>query len=500
MNNKEVKTYLLSMQNDSKFQKLSANYSKKNVFNVLKIERNENRHSAFLCWLLDPQSDHALGVEPIKKLLALYTHVAFKRTDLDALLLSGNYSIEVDECTTEKLLRDISGTNEKDRIDIWMHVWVIDNDGNRYRIPLAVENKIYSGEGEEQTVRYHKAVEAFKKIEHTDFSVEIFLTPDETAPSCSDFTNITYQQLLDNVIEPLTSYAMPNDAKNLINAYINTLGTPATKSADEEKDPMKLVNTIMAISKECRDDINSLYDNYKPLIDAAVTVVGGDKAEKIIGTLVEDTEATELLQNFWDYNISLFNTILYVCKSKIAPGNESELMDVFKKSRRDNVKYIVEFDESGDGTVWQPVPEYAKPLSKSKAAAVFFMQWMKLNPGKTLEEVRAAFPTTINSYYNRTTKSYDSLIWHSADEVNAVTESGFSVEIKDAPWDLYPIVYNLPVDDNCGLGYGPVWNGLEKNGVAMIAKMWRKADFERLLNHIKEHSKDIFAHVRIRQY
>lgn len=51
------------MQNDSKFQKLSAKYSQKNLFNVLKIERNENRHSAFLCWLLDPQSDHALGTE-----------------------------------------------------------------------------------------------------------------------------------------------------------------------------------------------------------------------------------------------------------------------------------------------------------------------------------------------------------------------------------------------------------------------------------------------------
>lgn len=488
------------MQNDSKFQKLSAKYSQKNLFNILKIERNENRHSAFLCWLLDPQSDHALGTEPIKKLLALYTCVTPVRTDLDSLLLSGNYSIEVEECTTEKLIRDISGANEKDRIDIWMRVWVIDNDGNRYQIPLAVENKIYSGEGEEQTVRYHKAVEAFKKNEHTDFSVEIFLTPDETAPSCSDFTNVTYQQLLDNVIEPLTSYAMPNDAKSLVKAYINTLGSPATKSSDEEKDPNKLVNTIMAISKERRDDINALYDNYKSLIDAAVYVVGGDKAEKIIGKLVDDTESAELLQNFCDYNISLFNTILYVCKSKIAPGKESDLMDVFKTSKRDTAKYLVEFEEAGNGTNWQPIPKYSKPLSKSKAAAVFFMQWMKLNPGKTLEEVRAAFPTTINSYYNRTTKAFDSLIWHSTDEVNAVTESGFSVEIKDAPWDLYPIVHNPTQDVDFGLGYGPVYNGLEKNGVAMIAKMWRKADFERLLNYINEHSKDIFAHVRIRQY
>lgn len=453
------------MQNDNRFQKLSTNYSQKNLFNILKIERNENRHSAFLCWLLNPQSDHALGAVPIKKLLALYTYVTPGKTDLDSLLLSGNYSVEVDQCTTEKLIGEISGSNDKDRIDIWMRIEVIDNDDNRYLIPLVIENKIYAGEGKEQTVRYHKAVKSFKETEQTDFSVEIFLTPDKATPSCCDFTNLTYQQLLDFVIEPLTSYAMPDDAKSLVNAYINTLGTPATKSSDEEKDPTKLVNTILAISKERRNDINTLYDNYQPLINAAVSVVGGDKAVKIMGTLVEDTESAELLQNFWDCNISLFNTILYVCWSKIAPDYEMPLMEVFKKSRRDTGKYRVEWDVNGCGTDWQSIPNYSKPMSKGKAVAVFFMQWMKLNPGKSIDEVRDIFPTSINTYYCRSKKAYDSLIWYSTDYVHAVTESGFSVDIlKDAPWDLYPIVHG----SEYGLGYGPVWNGKQKCGVKTI--------------------------------
>lgn len=497
MNIQDLKRSILSMQNDNRFQKLSANYSQKNLFNILKIERNENRHSAFLCWLLNPQSNHALGAEPIKKLLALYAYVTPGRTDLDSLLLSGNYSVEVDECTTEKLIRDLSGSNEKDRIDIWMRIEVIDNDGNRYLIPLAIENKIYAGEGKEQTERYHKAMKSFKETEQTKFSVEIFLTPDKTTPSCGDFTNLTYQQLLDFVIEPLTSYIMPNDAKSLVNAYINTLGTPATKSSDEEKDPTKLVNTIMAISKERRDDISTLYDNYKTLIDAAVSVVGSDKAVKIMGRLVEDTESAELLQNFWDCNISLFNTILYVCRSKIAPNHDMQLMEVFKKSRRDTGKYRVEWDVNGRGTDWRSIPNYSKPMSKGKAVAVFFMQWMKLNPGKSIDEVRAVFPTSINAYYCRSKKAYDSLIWHSTDEVHAVSESGFSIAIKDALWDFYPIAQDSKSNNGCGLGYGQVWDGSQKNGVAMIAKMWRKDDFDRLLNHIKNHSKDFFARVRI---
>lgn len=173
---------------------------------------------------------------------------------------------------------------------------------------------------------------------------------------------------------------------------------------------------------------------------------------------------------------------------------------LFKKSRRDNSKYIVQWEVTGDGiTEWQPIPGYEKPMSKGKAAAVFFMQWMKISVPKSIDEVRAAFPTSINTYYarNKSKKVYDSLIWHSTDGVHATTESGFCVDIiNGAHWDLYPIVRNNP-NNGIGLGHGPVWNGLQRNGIALIAKMWRKADFENLLRHISDHSQDLFLRVRI---
>ena len=43
------------------FQKLSAYYMQSTVFNVLGVERSENRHSAFLAWLLNPKSSHGLN-------------------------------------------------------------------------------------------------------------------------------------------------------------------------------------------------------------------------------------------------------------------------------------------------------------------------------------------------------------------------------------------------------------------------------------------------------
>jgi hypothetical protein len=76
---------ILRIKNNSVYQELKSYYSQSTIFSALGIERNENRHSAFLCWLLDPKSDHQLGVEPLKKFLALY---AANNKNLDIELIA----------------------------------------------------------------------------------------------------------------------------------------------------------------------------------------------------------------------------------------------------------------------------------------------------------------------------------------------------------------------------------------------------------------------------
>lgn len=495
------KSAILAMRNSQTYQQLSASYERQNVFNILKVERNENRHSAFLCWLLNPQSDHALGTEPLKKLLALYACQSKQNSELNTLFITGNYYVEVEECSTEKLLSDISSKSVQDRADIWLKLIITDSEKVRHTVPVIIENKVYASEGKEQTVKYHNAVCEFQKNEGATSTVEIYLTP-EGAKSCGcgSFTCLTYQQLLDYVIEPLSYYPMPAEPHSLIKAYIVNLGMPATKSADEEKDPKKLSNSILAISSEKRDALICLYEDFKPLYDAALTVAGGAKAEKILGCLVENSEDANLLQNFWDCNISLFNTMLYVCKDRIAAGKEEQLMDIFRQSRRDTTRYMVQWDASGAGTDWQYVSGYEKSMSKGKAAAVFFMKWMEMSSPKSIEEVREAFPTSLNTYYSRNQQKgiYDSLVWFTADDIHATSESGFEVNIVNgAGWDLYPIVRNSKHDKPFGLGFGPVYEGYNCVGKAMIAKMWRKDDFENLIKHIDKNVQKYFSRVRI---
>jgi len=56
-----IKDSLSSFIKDSNLDKLELLLNSPNIFNVLKIEHNEIRHSNFLAWLLDPKNGHNLG-------------------------------------------------------------------------------------------------------------------------------------------------------------------------------------------------------------------------------------------------------------------------------------------------------------------------------------------------------------------------------------------------------------------------------------------------------
>ena len=62
---------ILNLVNSVEFQELNSYYNEKTMFNALNVERNENRHSAFIAWWLNPKSEHGLGDAPLKLFLRL---------------------------------------------------------------------------------------------------------------------------------------------------------------------------------------------------------------------------------------------------------------------------------------------------------------------------------------------------------------------------------------------------------------------------------------------
>lgn len=162
MSGNNIKSKIISFYNDPLYQELNAYYSKKTIFNILKIERNENRHSAFLAWLLDKNINHGLGDEPLKKLLR-FLYVKNKVNSYDSCLLSGNYLIENLVVSTEE---KANGDEKDGRIDVYLEFKYRynTNDKEEKKLCVIIENKMYTQEHEEQTKRYREWAENEKKI------------------------------------------------------------------------------------------------------------------------------------------------------------------------------------------------------------------------------------------------------------------------------------------------------------------------------------------------
>ena len=344
----EIKELILSMYNDPTYQKLNAYYSKTTIFNVLGVERSENRQSSFLCWLLNNKSSHGLGDEPMKKLLRLY----FKDEDnVDASLLShimtGDYNLDIEEITTEKVIGKIIGTKDKSRFDIWVLMRINYEETNQNFV-FVVENKVYSSEGlketqdnkQYQTVKYQEAIGKFmeKNKEKSYYPIMIFLTPDGATANSVKFEKLTYQELLDYVIEPLLNLDMSQETKNLITDYIRNLGKPS-EMIDEKKND-NTGYSILATSKKELCALEDFYNKEKnnKLYNAALRVLAEESEEY-------SEEDASLLIDLWETNKELFKSILYnvVLPKESDENNKKKWLSIFK-TKRDNTHYQIDGD------------------------------------------------------------------------------------------------------------------------------------------------------------
>lgn len=506
MNTQIIKEQIMRLGADSRYLQLNAYFSKTTVFNMLRAERNENRFSAFLCWLFNPESCHGLHELPLKKLLALY---AFEKgsSPLCSALMTGNYTInKVEECTNEKVVKENAQNNGSRRIDLWILV-NITVDSVDYQIPIVVVNKVYSQEDDLQTSVYHEAVSAYQDKMKTEnkkvIPAEIYLTPDSPkACKCQEFVNITYQKLLDYVIEPLVGLSGDSRSETMIADFIQNFAIPTIAEDDStaEKSVKEKGDTILAVSDKERTELSILLDDYKELYRATLYVAGGDKAQALFPeAAIQETEAIELLDNLWNSNYCLFTTLLYVCKNQILPGKEAELQNIVNVFRRDTSKYLVEIlDKDGN---WITPDGYHRPMSKGKTVATFFTHWWQYIPF-SLENIRKWFPSSLSNYYSRNTpdKWGNSVVWelfegeddkvkNAEDRTQFFTtwvraENGFSVKISEASSDFYGLLE---------IGSHPC-----KSGTAYIVKMWSKDDFQRLLDHVERH-REYFPYIRIRE-
>jgi hypothetical protein len=170
----DLEARLAAAITDPDFERLGLAMGKPNIFRALAIERQEERHSNFFAYLLDPSENHGLGEILLRKFLRdiFADSRADDRTLFDADLMD---------------FRQVDVRREWRNIDI-----VIEFPHD----VIAVENKVDSSEHSKQLSRYRGVIDSEFGAKRKHF---VFLTPLGSDPADEDdrkvYINYSHQQI-----------------------------------------------------------------------------------------------------------------------------------------------------------------------------------------------------------------------------------------------------------------------------------------------------------------
>lgn len=496
-----IKRRIIDFYNDPLFQELKSYYGKTTLFNILKIERNENRHSAFLAWLLDEKGSHGLGEEPLKRFMRLLAKMDDRYNEP---FLVGNYTIENMAVVTELPVK-AEGHHKSGRIDIFVDfdyrlLTGTEEERNKVQhVHVIVENKVYTNEHDDQTKLYRDWARQEYKGKHNQTIIGVFLAPDKPDECSGDekggfcYVKITYQDILQDLIEPLLKMEMSPEARIFITDYIINLGQPVQDKEGNEKGNNQ--DTILAISNANESKFIQLYERNEELLNAALYAKCYERNEKQLQAVFKDydkfkvcsKETLLMLETFWNTNGDLLRMILNTAlKDGVGEENEDLLGAInvllrLNESNRDNTKYLV---YAQDGTV---INDQGKPSPKSLSSFYIFKAWVHDHPNASLKDIREAF--SVEKCAQSKSDTFQYLFYRK-------TDIKFALEHNKAEGRTY---YNAPMDeDNDGTKKANkylTWDffidddkrSLEIQGEKVLSiKMWLKDEFDRLIDYAKD--------------
>lgn len=231
---------------------------------VYGCDRIEDTHSDFFAWLLDPAENHNLGNQPlIQFLLALKklsqenegAHEKLTKLNEGRLILSNEFldslkgpDTSISNVDVKREFQDAWNGNVRNSVrpDILLTAEI-----NQTEFVLILENKIYSTEGEDQTVDYfdwakNKYPEATILCVYANPYLNKKLMDLSKNPfSSNDFVFITYQFLLDNWLK---EFGESNHKNVQIDDYIRSLKNRSLTNRSKNRK-----NVALAISQLDRD-------------------------------------------------------------------------------------------------------------------------------------------------------------------------------------------------------------------------------------------------------
>jgi hypothetical protein len=224
----KLKSSYDSLLKDEDFDKLDLGLKNPNIFQILRITKNEIRHSNFLSWLLDPNQSHKLGDIFLKRFLR-EVFSSDKFGDLDQVDVEG-----MD-------LSKVEIQREWKNIDILIKL---------ENVVVCVENKVLSREHSNQLKRYKEIIESQFPNHHQTY---VYLTPEGTTSEdeSDTYEHISYEFIVESLDRIISVYgeSLNEQVKNYIKDYITII-----------KRELMGTDKLTELSKK-------IYQNHKELFD-----------------------------------------------------------------------------------------------------------------------------------------------------------------------------------------------------------------------------------------
>ena len=198
----ELKSQYDKLLKNEDFDKLDLGLKNPNIFQILRISKNEIRHSNFLSWLLDPNESHKLGDIFLKRFLRE--------------VFSSDKFGDIDQVDVEGMdLSKVEIQREWKNIDILIKL---------ENVVVCVENKVLSKEHSNQLRRYKEIIENQFPNHHQTF---VYLTPEgDTSEDESDtYEPISYEFIVESLERIISVYgeSLNGQVKNYIKDYITII-------------------------------------------------------------------------------------------------------------------------------------------------------------------------------------------------------------------------------------------------------------------------------------
>lgn len=279
---KQALLKLLTSEDFAELQAISNN--KFNIFQALKLQNNEVKHSNFLGWLLNPFESHYLMDCFFKELLKIALR---NDSTLVDIILKDLTDAKV---TLEKM------TNDGRRMDIFI-------DCPRNKLVCVIENKIWSGEGCNQLEDYRNYILNNDKYKDYKYKIFLFLTPYKYSP-CEDYKGyirINYGDILKAINNLMKQYGclLEDDVKIFIEHYQRMVERNIMGEMDKEivdlcrkiyRENKEAIDLIVENSDESAEIFELFVELLKERTDVDKNIVVEDKSVKFLPKGINNTE------------------------------------------------------------------------------------------------------------------------------------------------------------------------------------------------------------------